>query len=91
MNDKYKLDLPEIPDGMTFAPDTFWHKYRRKFKGIHPPKEHDFDWFNGQEAQAALYNRQFPPRPVFAKVYGAVPQPWDGRNERGGRVPRTGK
>lgn len=85
-----KHTLPAIPPNHDFARDTFWQKYRAGFIRKQPGRK-EWDWYYREKNFHELRQRQFPPKPVFCKVSGALPQPWDGRNERAGRVPREGK
>ena len=82
--------LPDIPPNHDFARDTFWQKYRAGFIRKQPgPKE--WSWYERERKYYELRDKPFPPKPVFYKVQAALPQPWDGGNERAGRVPREGK
>ena len=78
--------LPPIPPGKDFAKDSFWYKYRHRFTW----KKHEaaMDWYIEQRDRAALYKRQFPPVPIFQNIAPAMPQPWNGKDEKPGRVPR---
>lgn len=84
----YPHPLPAIPDGFDFARDSFWHRYRHKFQWQREIRA--WAWYMQQRDKAALYQKPFPPAPVFQRKT-TVPQPWDGRDEMPGRVPRTGK
>lgn len=92
---KYFLEIPAIPPGKDFARDTFWGRYvqrfaRKRAMGWHI-READYDWFDREETKARLSGTEFPPAPIFQNVFSPVPQPNDGRDERPGRIPRTGK
>lgn len=92
--DKYFLTLPEIPAGQDFARDSFWWKYRERFERPMrykwKVKKSSEDWFDKQKNSAELYQTPFPPKPIFRRV-SPLPQVWDGKDEKPGKVPRTGK
>lgn len=89
--------LPEIPEGCEFSRDCFWSKFRAKFiwrkvwTGSDLEKETAAKWLQSQRETAQVRRQPWPPKPTFRKVAGPLPQPWDGKEERPGRVPRTGK
>ncbi len=91
---KYNLALPAIPDGCDFARDSFWWTYRERFaipmKFRWKVKPTAYEWFDREENTARLNEKPFPPKPIFRRV-SPLPQPNDGRDERPGRLPRTGK
>lgn len=92
---RYHHELPEVPPRRDFAKDTFWWRYRERFTRRRANgwsiKEAAFDWYDREEKAARLEGKAFPPAPVFTAATTAVPQPWDGREERPGRVPKTGR
>ena len=91
---KYKLELPPTPAGKDYARDSFWWTYRQRFsipmKFGWKIKPVAFEWFDRKEKKAMLNGTVFPPNPTFQPA-AKLPMPWDGRDEKAGRVPRTGK
>lgn len=91
---KYKLDLPPTPDGQDFARDSFWWTYRERFamrmKFGWKVRPTAFEWFDREQNTARLEGKPFPPVPIFRRV-SSLPMPSDGKDEKPGRVPRTGK
>ena len=84
----YPHPLPSIPPGMDYAKDSFWFRLRHKFTWKHEIEA--WEWYIRQRDKAELNKKPFPPAPVFARR-SAIPQPWDGKSEKGGRIPWTGK
>ena len=88
---KYTLEMPAIQPGKDFAKDSFWWKYRERFyKPIRmgwKVKQAAFDWFDRMEKQSANTGKLFPPKPVLTAMPRPMPQPWDGKDEKPGRVP----
>lgn len=82
------LPLPAIPAGQDFAKDSFWYKYRHRFMWWNATRV--MDWYLSERDRAARMGAAFPPAPFFTKK-STVPAPWNGREEKAGRVPRTGK
>ena len=88
--------MPEIPKGNRFSKDCFWAKFQEKFIwhtafGTHPAKKNRAaEWLQEQRESAQRRGHAWPPKPVFMPV-STTPQPWDGRNEKPGNVPRDGK
>jgi hypothetical protein len=88
--------LPAVPEGMQFARSTFWDKFVQKFvwnrawTGTDEQKERAAEWLQRERTVAQNRGRTWPPNPTFRPVV-AVPQPWDGKEEKPGRIPRTGK
>lgn len=80
--------LPEIPAGMDYARDSFWYKYRHRFAWWSAVRA--LGWYVEQREKAKRYGQPFPPKPFFQKKT-TMPTPWDGREEKPGRVPRQGK
>ena len=87
-NPNYPHPLPVIPPGMDYAKDSFWYRFRHKF--LWKRELEAWAWYLQQRDKAALYQKQFPPAPVFTRRT-VSPQPWDGRGEKPGRIPWTGK
>lgn len=85
-----KHALPTIPTGHDFIPGSFWYTYRAKFTRVHTPNLAAEQWYEREKRKAELSGAVFPPEPKFCKVQPArpVPQPWDGKNEKPGRVPK---
>ena len=89
--------LPEIPDGCEFSRDCFWWDFQikliwyRAWMGTTSQQQFAADWLRTQRETAQKRGQAWPPKPTFRPVARPVPQPWDGREERPGRVPRTGK
>lgn len=84
----YPHPLPSIPPGMDYAKDSFWYRFRHKFRWKRELEA--WAWYIQQRDRAALYKKPFPPEPVFTRRT-VSPQPWDGRSEKPGRIPWTGK
>ena len=89
--------LPEIPDGCEFSRDCFWRRFQEKlvwhraWMGIQESKWGASAWLRTQRETAQKRGQAWPPKPTVRPLARPVPQPWDGREERPGRVPRTGK
>lgn len=89
--------LPEIPEGMEFGKNCFWRKFQdafvwhRAWMGSDEIKAHTANWLRRERETAQKRGQAWPPKPTFRPVARPVPQPLDGREERPGRVPRTGK
>lgn len=88
--------LPVRPPGMGFSRDCFWSKFRAKFvyrkawMGSDQEKENAAAWLRSQRETAQRRGNAYPPAPSFRPVV-VMPQPWDGKEERPGRVPIEGK
>lgn len=91
---KYLLTLPTPPNGMDFMRDSFWWTYRERFampmRFRWKVKPTAYEWFDREENRARLSEKPFPPEPIFRRV-SPLPQAWDGKDEKAGAVPRTGK
>jgi len=48
------------------------------------------DWLRKERETAQRRRQAWPPKPTFTPMV-AVPQPWDGKDERPGKMPRDGK
>lgn len=88
--------LPAIPPGKRFSKECFWAKFQAKFiwhtafGKDQPRKESAARWLRAMREAAQRRNRQWPPKPIFVPAV-TMPQPWDGKDEKPGRVPREGK
>lgn len=88
--------LPEIPTGKRFAKECFWAKFQAKFvwhtafgkDGAR--KENAARWLRSMREAALRRNQQWPPKPIFIP-FVTMPEPWEGKDEKPGRVPREGK
>ena len=89
--------LPEKPDGMEFNRDCFWREFQQKFVwhrawvGTPDQKRHAAEWLKKERETALRRGKQWPPNPLPFRPKVTVPQPWDGKNEKAGRIPRDGK
>lgn len=88
--------LPEIPAGKRFAKECFWAKFQAKFV-CHTAfgkddarKENAARWLRAMREAALRRNQQWPPKPIFVPSV-TMPEPWEGKQEKAGRVPRDGK
>lgn len=88
---KYNLQLPKLEPGQDFARDSFWWTYRQRFvipamlKRVAKPNAEK--WFDREENRALLNGTTFPPSPVITRKV-TLPQPWDGKDEKPGRMPQ---
>lgn len=88
---KYNLQIPKLEPGQDFARDSFWWTYVQKI--ANPMrfkwqiKKTAFEWFDREESRARLNGTPFPPPPVITRKI-TLPQPWDGKDEKPGRVPQ---
>lgn len=88
--------MPEIPTGKRFSKECFWGKFQAKFiwhTAWHGPevrKDSAEKWLRTRREEAQTRGQEWPPKPVFIPV-STTPDPWDGRNEKPGNVPRDGK
>lgn len=89
--------LPEKPDGMEFSRDCFWREFQQKFvwhrawMGTPEQKKHAAEWLAGERQKALKRGTAWPPKPLPFRAKVTMPQPWDGKEEKAGRVPRNGK
>lgn len=98
MRDKCaRFILPEKPEGMEFSPNCFWREFQQKFiwhrawMGTPEQKRHAAEWLRKERETALRRGKQWPPKPLPFRAKVAIPQPWDGKEEKAGRVPRDGK
>ncbi len=88
--------LPETPAGQRFAKECFWAKFQEKFVWhtafgkCTVRKEHAAYWLRAMREAAQRRNQQWPPKPVFMPAV-TMPEAWEGKREKPGRVPREGK
>lgn len=96
-NKTARFILPEKPDGMEFSKDCFWREFQQKFIwhrmwcGTPEQKRYAAEWLKSQRETALRRNKQWPPNPLPFRQKVAIPQPLDGKDEKPGRLPRTGK
>lgn len=89
--------LPEKPEGMEFNRDCFWRKFQQKFvwhrawMGTPEQKRHAAEWLKKERETALRRGTAWPPNPVPFRPTVTLPKPWDGKEEKPGRVPRTGR
>lgn len=87
---------PEVPAGKRFAKECFWSKFQAKFvwhtafSRDQYRKESAARWLRAMREAAQRRNRQWPPKPIFVPAV-TIPEAWDGKQEKPGRVPRDGK
>lgn len=98
MRDKTaRFILPEKPDGMEFSRDCFWREFQQKFvwhrawMGTPEQKSHSAAWLKKERETALRRGTAWPPKPLPFRGKVTLPQPNDGKGEKPGRVPRTGK
>lgn len=88
--------LPEVPAGQRFAKECFWAKFQAKFVWHSAfgkddaRKESATRWLRAMREAAQRRNQQWPPKPIFVPAV-TMPDAWEGKDERAGRVPRDGK
>lgn len=88
--------VPTIPDGMEYSKDCFWREFQAKFiwhrawMGTDAQKESSAAWLRKERETAQRRGNVWPPKPTFRPAV-KLPMPWDGRNEKAGRVPVDGK
>ena len=85
--------LPEVPAGQRFAKECFWSKFQAKFIW-HTAfgkdkirKENAARWLRAMREAAQRRGHAWPPIPVFVPAV-TIPEPWTGKDEKPGRVPR---
>lgn len=87
---------PAIPSGKRYAKECFWAKFQSKFiwhtawMGPESRKDSAARWLRAMREAAQRRGQAWPPEPIFIPQ-ATTPAPWDGRNEKPGRVPRDGK
>lgn len=88
--------LPEIPAGQRFAKECFWAKFHAKFVW-HTAFGKDDDrkdsaarWLQAMREAAQRRGQQWPPKPIFLPAV-TMPEVWEGKQEKAGRVPMEGK
>lgn len=88
--------LPAIPPGKRFAKECFWSKFQAKFVWHtafgkdSARKDSAARWLREMREAAQRRGNTWPPTPKFAPAV-TVPEPWEGKQEKPGRVPRDGK
>ena len=88
--------LPELPAGHRFAKECFWAKFQAKFVWHSAfgkddaRKEGAARWLLAMREAAQRRNQQWPPKPIFLPAV-TMPEVWEGKQEKPGRVPREGK
>lgn len=88
--------LPEIPTGKRFAKESFWAKFQAKFvwhtafgkDGAR--KENAARWLRSMREAAQRRGQHWPPKPIFMPAV-TMPEPWEGKDEKPGGVPKDGK
>lgn len=89
--------MPSKPDGAEFSRDCFWRAFQQKFIwhrawcGTPEQKQHAADWLRKERETAQRRGQVWPPKPLPLRAKVTIPQPWDGKEEKAGRVPRDGK
>ena len=89
--------MPEKPDGMEYNRDCFWREFQQKFiwhrawMGTPEQKLHAAEWLKGQRETALRRGKKWPPNPLPFRPKVTMPTPWEGKDEKAGRVPRDGK
>lgn len=87
---------PDVPNGRKYAKWCFWGKFEAKFiwhtawLGSEARKDSAARWLRAMRESAQKRGQAWPPKPIFMPVV-ATPIPWDGKNEKPGRVPMDGK
>mgnify|MGYP003498754588 FL=1 len=88
--------LPAIPPGKRFAKECFWAKFQAKFVWHiafgkdDARKDSAARWLREMREAAQSRGQQWPPISIFVPSV-TVPEVWDGKNEKPGRIPRDGK
>ncbi len=88
--------LPELPAGQRFAKECFWAKFQAKFVWHtafgkdDARKENAARWLQAMREAAQRRGQQWPPKPIFLPAV-TMPEVWEGKQEKPGRVPREGK
>jgi len=88
--------MPTRPDGMEYSKDCFWRQFQQKFvwhkawMGTQEQKESAAQWLRLERETAQRRGNAWPPIPTFRPMV-VMPEPWDGKEEKPGRMPRTGK
>lgn len=88
--------LPEVPTGQRFAKECFWAKLDAKYVwhtafGKDEYRKEIIALFLRTRREAAQRrNQQWPPKPIFIPAV-TMPEVWEGKDEKPGRVPRDGK
>lgn len=88
--------MPERPQGTEYGKDCFWRMFQQKFiwhrawHGTPQQKEYAAEFLRKRREIEQSHGRQWPPKPSFRPVV-TMPPVWDGKDEKAGRVPRTGK
>lgn len=89
--------LPEKPDGLEFSKDCFWRQFQQRFvwyrawMGTSEQKSRAAEWLKSQRETALRRGNQWPPNPLPFRHKTVMPEPWDGKEERPGRMPIEGK
>lgn len=98
MRDKTaRFILPTKPDGTEYGKDCFWREFQQKFvwhrawMGTPEQKRNAAEWLRKQREQAQRRGAAWPPNPLPFRAAVTLPQAWSGKDEKPGRVPRTGK
>lgn len=85
--------MPEPPKGRQVSRECFWGKFNAKFiwhtawKGPEVRKDNAAQWLRELREAAQRGNHIWPPKPIFVPA-ATVPEPWEGKEEKPGRVPR---
>ncbi len=88
--------LPELPARQRFAKECFWAKFQAKFVWHtafgkdDARKENAARWLQAMREAAQRRGQQWPPKPIFLPAV-TMPEVWEGKQEKPGRVPREGK
>jgi len=88
--------MPTRPDEMEYSKDCFWRQFQQKFvwhkawMGTLEQRESAAEWLRKERETAQRRGNAWPPVPMFRPMV-LMPEPWDGKEEKPGRIPRTGK
>lgn len=90
------LFYPKCPAGMRYQKMSFWavllnnDVWARAMRGCVARQNAAAKWIAEYKERRAKRGEAWPPKAYFEPVY-ELPQPYDGRDEKAGRLPRTGK